>query len=114
MKKAARSAHFYTIKLVHDLKSTARDQEEIALKVQAKFGGDKPTQSTISKWSKQETLSKAKMEYETRKRGGAGAPPKDSGLELKLMEKFAQNEKDSGGMGKVEILALIQEHDPTR
>ena len=54
------------------------------------------------------------MEYETRKRGGAGAPPKDSGLELKLMEKFAQNEKDSGGMGKVEILALIQEHDPTR
>jgi len=54
------------------------------------------------------------MEYETRKRGGAGAPPKDPALELKLMEKFEQNEKDSGGMGKGELLALLQEHDPIR
>ena len=41
--KGSKERHFYTIKLVHDLKSTARDQEEIALKVQAKFCGDKPT-----------------------------------------------------------------------
>ena len=93
-----------TINYIHQLKVTAKDQDEIAVKVQEKFGGTLLAQSTISKFSKQSALSKVKFEYETRKRGGAGAPPKDPLLERKLMERFEEKEKASAGMGQLDIL----------
>ena len=37
-----------------------------------------------------------------------GAPPKDPVLERKLMERFEENERDAGGMAKLDILAAFQ------
>ena len=63
------------------------DQDEIAVKLQAKFGGLKVSQSCISKYSTAAYLAKAKEDCDNKKPSGRGAPPSDPVLEKKLLEK---------------------------